>query len=258
MYLPADHPGMGTEGESTEGTKEDRASADTTTGGRTGNYSAPGETGGGTGDATGDEPWHANRQARALVAVDLALTLAVVAGTTELLDDVLGLVGLDASPLAVTVPWHVYVFAALGGLGYVFTMLICYDAGPGNVFHANLRVPAALPLAAGIYLLVVQLLGEVPTTRLLAGLAFVTGLYVNRAYERIGDLADRLLAAAGPADEEPGDGRDSGAVETGDDGARRDRLGEGDDHGTDGPGTGGGPGGRPDPRSDGGSDATGS
>lgn len=183
----------------------------------TGDYPAPGGPDGGhgaEGDGEGEEstdPWYADRRARTLVAVDLVATLAVVAGTTELLDDALGLVRLDATPLAVTVPWYVYVFATLGALGYVFTMLICYDADPRNVFHANLRVPAALPLAAGIYLLVVQLLGEVPTTRLLAGLAFVTGLYVNRAYERIGDLADRLLSIGGSGtDARPLAGGDEG------------------------------------------------
>jgi len=227
MYPPADRPGMGTEGEAVEESKGERGSARTTGGGSRETGAVPhAEPDAGEGGAE-EEPWHADRQARVLVAVDLVIMLAVVAGTTELLDDALGLVGIDASPLAVTVPWHVYAFALLGGAGYVFTMLICYDASPGDVFDANLRVPAALPLAAGIYLRVVQLLGEVPTDRLLAGLAFVTGLYVNRAYERIGDLADRLLAAAGPTESGSGDDRESGDSGTGDQGGRADARSDG-------------------------------
>ncbi|PSQ15832.1 hypothetical protein BRD00_12505 [Halobacteriales archaeon QS_8_69_26] len=164
--------------------------------------------------------------------------MAVVAvGTTALLDDVLTLVDPEAVPLRVVVPWYVYAYGLLGAFGYVFTTLIReFDRSAMKVLQANLRVPAAIPLAAGVYVLATQFLGGVPPQRLMAGLAFVAGLYVNLTYERIGRLADRLLATddsdEGEAKQSEGSGppiRESGVNgESRDDagGTGEDGLGE--------------------------------
>lgn len=147
-----------------------------------------------------------------LVSLDLLLLVVVVLGTTGTLASVLDALGLPSVEFPVTVPWYVYTFAVLGALGYVFTKLVKdLDRSLASLVHANVRLPAALPLAAGFYLLAGQFLGSEPPEDLLAGIAFLTGLFVNIAYKRIGSLARRLLPSDGSED----DGTAStGAVET--------------------------------------------
>lgn len=129
-----------------------------------------------------------------LVSFDLLLLVVVVLGTTGTLATILDAFGISGGDFPVTVEWYIYAFAVLGALGYVFTKLVKDpNRSFGSLVHANIRLPAALPLAAGFYLLAGQFLGSAPPENLLAGVAFLTGLFVNIAYKRIGALATRLL-----------------------------------------------------------------
>jgi hypothetical protein len=99
------------------------------------------------------------------------------------------------------VPPYVYVFALVGGFGYVFTALID-DEGRSveDLLHDGIRLVAALPLAAGAYLLLGFFRidgGASAPTPVVGGIAFLTGLSVNVAHKRFASLAKRLL----PADE---------------------------------------------------------
>ncbi|PSP74898.1 hypothetical protein BRC81_17125 [Halobacteriales archaeon QS_1_68_20] len=140
-----------------------------------------------------DRPWYLTKRGMTVFCLDAILALVVVAGTTDLASTVLAVVGIDWES-AVTVDPFVYLFGVLGALGYVFTALVRnYDRSTGELIKFNVRMLAALPLAASVYLLAELLFGDVPTDEMLAGAAFVAGLYVNQVYERLGALADRLF-----------------------------------------------------------------
>lgn len=117
---------------------------------------------------------------------------------------------------AVQVPASVYLFAALGACGYIFTRLI--REFTDNVVDLTFReflemmttVLAAIPLSAGVYLLSGFLFDASVSTsagteaqlsqQTMAGIAFLTGLFVKRAYQRLGWVADKLM----PTGEEAG------------------------------------------------------
>lgn len=138
-------------------------------------------------------PWHLTTLGLAVVALDALLAVVLVVGTTELASSVLVPLGSDWTS-AVTVDPFVYLFGVLGALGYVFTALVReFDRSAEDLVRYNVRLLAALPLAAGVFLLSELLLANDPSDEVLAGAAFVTGLYVNLVYERLGALADRLF-----------------------------------------------------------------
>lgn len=158
-----------------------------------------------------DRQWSSTAVGVAVVAADVLLLALVAVGTTGVLDAALASAGLPAVELAVTVPGYVYVFAVMGALGYVFTALVEGSRlATANLVAVNLRIPAALPLAAGLYLLVGQFLGADVPTRIVAGVAFLAGLFVNLAYCRLGSLARRLLPPTGD-DADSGDRTDDGS-----------------------------------------------
>lgn len=105
------------------------------------------------------------------------------------------------APAAVAVPAYVYLYASLGALGYAFTKLITGLGGFvewgsfEELVEMGLRIPAAWVLGAGVFLLFGPIVPEgVPETgRIVAGVSFLVGLYVNVAVESLGALADRLL-----------------------------------------------------------------
>lgn len=171
-------------------------STTTTEGGST--VDAP-EPAGGTATDGATRPEHSRKWYRtgwgiAIAAVDTVLLAAVVVGTTGLLADVLGFVGLEPDTLQVTVRAHVYVFGVLGALGFVFMALVRdFDREFLDLARVNLRIPAAAPLAAGMFLLTDQFLGSLDSPELVAGVALLTGLFVDLAYKRIDALAHRLL-----------------------------------------------------------------
>ena len=178
---PADEPTLGT----------DAASGTETASGT--------DPGSGTDAASGadDRPWLArtwyrSRLGAAVVAFDALLAVALAAAAS---------VAVDAPPAGVDglasgiVPPAVPLFSLLGALGYVFTALSeRFDASVGTLVRYNLRLPAALPLGVGVYLLSDVIFGQgVDDVPLVVGVVFLSGLYVNLAYERLGALARRLL-----------------------------------------------------------------
>lgn len=144
-------------------------------------------------EAGSDDPWYLTTWGLVVFVVDAVLVVLVMLGTSGVAASMLEPLGIDI-PEAVIVDAYIYVFAVLGALGYVFTAVVReFDRTTEELVKYNVRVMAALPLAGGVYLLSELILGEVPSKAVLAGLAFVTGLYVNRVYERIGMMADRLI-----------------------------------------------------------------
>lgn len=146
-----------------------------------------------------EQPWYRTTAGRATVLADVALTAILVLATAVRLDvDPATLAWLPTVVPAADlphIPWFVYVFSLLGALGFVFTALIDdFRSSTMALFEYNLRLPAALPLGAGIYLLSGTLLGETnQSAPLVIGLVFLSGLYVNLAYKQLGALARRFL-----------------------------------------------------------------
>lgn len=155
-------------------------------------------------------PWYGRRLGLGILAFDLLLTLVVVVGSTSLLGIILDALIDTPATLEVVIPWYVYVFGLLGALGYVFTAQIReFPRDTVGLLKDNLRLPAAIPLCAGLYLLSELILGTDPPAVIVAGLVFVGGLYVNLTYERIGMVADRLLPGEGGDADGTGDDTDS-------------------------------------------------
>ena len=143
----------------------------------------------------------------AVVAFYVVVSVSVVALSAQVFfGTVGGVVGLpvpeDYGILdSARVPPYVYVFALVGGFGYVFTALIDDDRRTvEELLHDGVRLVAALPLAAGAYLLLgfFRIDGGASTpTPIIGGIAFLTGLSVNVANKRFASLAKRLLPAEG-------------------------------------------------------------
>lgn len=146
---------------------------------------------------------------RGLIAFYIAASVVIVAISAQVFfSTVNGVAGpLLPSNLgildAARVPPYVYVFALIGGFGYVFTALIDDEGrSVGDLLHDGVRVVAALPLAAGSYLLLGFFRidgGASAPTPVVGGIAFLTGLSVNVAHKRFASLAKRLLPGDGDA-----------------------------------------------------------
>ncbi|MFC7187363.1 hypothetical protein [Halorubrum yunnanense] len=151
--------------------------------------------------------WYRSRLGIVIVAVDVLLTVTLTAAASVNVGaQYAGIDGLGPG----IVPPFVPLFSLLGGLGFVSTALIeRFDASVGRLLQYNLRLPAALPLGVGVYLLSDLVLGQgVDDVPLVVGVVFLSGLYVNLAYKRLGALARRLL----PAGSDRGDGRETGGA----------------------------------------------
>ncbi|MDB9279749.1 hypothetical protein PN416_07555 [Halorubrum ezzemoulense] len=147
--------------------------------------------------------WYRSRFGVGVIAADVLLTVGLAAGALLVTDGPFpGFAGLGSG----VVPLFVPLFSLLGALGFVFTALVeRFDASVGTLVRYNLRLPAALPLGVGVYLLSDILLGGTTgDAPLVAGVVFLSGLYVNLAYKRLGALARRLLPAS--ADRSAGSG----------------------------------------------------
>ncbi|ELZ34215.1 hypothetical protein [Halorubrum tebenquichense] len=177
-----------------------------------GEVAADGSTIGGSAASDGepsrfDRTWYRSPLGIAVIAVDLLLTVALAAAASLAIDAPLA--GIDRLSPGV-VPPAVPLFSLLGALGFVFTTLIeRFDVSVGTLVRYNFRLPAALPLGVGIYLLSDIVLGRgVDDVPLVVGVVFLSGLYVNLAYKRLGALARRLLPAG--RDESEGGGATAG------------------------------------------------
>ena len=166
-----------------------------------------------------ERTWYRSGVGIGVVVGNLLLTVVLAAAAVVVSDG--GALGAETVAAGI-VPPYVHVFSLLGALGFVFTALIeAFDCSVGTVLRYTLRLPAALPLGVGIFLLSEVILGEAAVdATLVAGVVFLTGLYVNLAYKRLGALARRLLpgsggtgGADGDASAESTDGDASGADE---------------------------------------------
>jgi hypothetical protein len=166
-----------------------------------------------------ERTWYRSGVGIGVVVGNLLLTVVLAAAAVVVSDG--GALGAETVAAGI-VPPYVHVFSLLGALGFVFTALIeAFDCSVGTVLRYTLRLPAALPLGVGIFLLSEVILGEAAVdATLVAGVVFLTGLYVNLAYKRLGALARRLLpgsggtgGADGDASAESTDGDGSGAGE---------------------------------------------
>ena len=161
--------------------------------------------------------WLHSRLARRLIWFDIGLTLALTIVVIGLFDgltvienlpavgsgigfveDIFGReIGGDSGATEPTSGFRigaisVTVFALLGALGYVFTVLVTnIHRSTGKILRVNFRVVGAIPIGFGIFLLSDYILEDVGAGTL--GLVFLTGLYVNLTYKRLGAIADHLL-----------------------------------------------------------------
>jgi hypothetical protein len=97
--------------------------------------------------------------------------------------------------LSEQVPAAVYVYAFLGAGAYAVTSLaFSPKESIVETYRLTYRMVGALPLGAGVYVLATQL-GVSEVTAPVAGVAFLSGLYVRLALRRLGDLAEKLYGA---------------------------------------------------------------
>ncbi|MFT4891738.1 MAG: hypothetical protein ACI9YT_002673 [Halobacteriales archaeon] len=138
--------------------------------------------------------WHYDRGLLAVLAVYAVLTLLGVAvATGALVPDTWFEVASKAP--ATQVPPFVFLYAFLGASTFAFSNLLRKENREWrDLVRLGMRVLSALPLAAGVYLLGSFLGGgaDVAGGRAAAGLAFLTGLYVNLALEALYGLGMRL------------------------------------------------------------------
>lgn len=147
-------------------------------------------------------PWYRTRRGPPVVLGYAVVTLVVLSLSTGWLLD-----GTAGASLHEPIPLDVYLYGFLGGMTYAFTSLIArFERGFTGVVKVGLRALAALPLAAGVYLLAGPLGLPTGDAAVVAGLSFLVGLYVNLTLKALGGLADRLYGRASPGDTvgEPG------------------------------------------------------
>lgn len=150
--------------------------------------------------------WHYDRRLLLVLALYAVLTLLGVAISTGFLaPDSWFEVG-DMAP-ATRIPPFVFLYAFLGASAFAFSNLLRKENREWrDLVRLGMRVLSALPLAAGVYLLGAFLGGSADVTgeRAAAGLAFLTGLYVNLALEGLYGLGMRLYGLSGSQSRENG------------------------------------------------------
>lgn len=155
-------------------------------------------------------PWYRTRRGPPVVVAYAVVTIAVVAVTTGW--------GVDGSTdFEASVPVYVYLYGFLGGMTYAFTSIVAkFERGVRGVVRVGIRAIAALPLAAGVYLLAGPLGLPTGEASLMAGLSFLVGLYVNVSLKALGGLADRLFGRVGTGDTPAGTGGVEGRADVAD------------------------------------------
>jgi len=150
-----------------------------------------------------ESDWHHGRRLLVVLALYGILTLLGVAvATGALVSDAWFEVATDAPPTRI--PPFVFLYAFLGASAFAFSNLLRKENREWrDLVRLGMRVLSALPLAAGVYLLGSFLGGgaDVAGGRAAAGLAFLTGLYVNLALEALYGLGMRLYGLR-PTEEE--------------------------------------------------------
>ena len=150
-----------------------------------------------------ESDWHHDRRLLVVLALYAILTLLGVAVATGFLVPESWFEVAEKAP-ATQVPPFVFLYAFLGASAFVFSNLLRKENREWrDLVRLGMRVLSALPLAAGVYLLGSFLGGgaDVAGARAAAGLAFLTGLYVNLALEALYGLGMRLYGLR-PSDDE--------------------------------------------------------
>lgn len=147
-------------------------------------------------DEGNDGPvWYETRAGRAVVGTYLLGTLlGVVVAVQD--PGSLPLVSTTGGSAVHPVPGYVFLYAFMGASAYAVTSLVSREKTTEEVVQLALRVVAALPLALGVWALA-PLADFGGQDRVIAGVAFLAGLYVNLALKTFGSLAERLLTPPG-------------------------------------------------------------
>jgi hypothetical protein len=142
---------------------------------------------------TANDPWYTRRRGIAIIGFYAVLTafagLVAMGYTDPILVEESEY--YRANPIAI--PPYVYLYAFMGAMAYVFTtLLINVDADTKTIARIGLRVPAALLLVTGVYLLgsVLELVPQTPPEK--AGLAFLVGLFVKHALKGLSTISMRM------------------------------------------------------------------
>jgi hypothetical protein len=155
---------------------------------------------------TSGQFWHQNDWGFRMVVFYTLLSLVGIASVSQ---PVVTLVAGEELASAIGIPVYIFGFALLGALTYVFTSVLSnYNSDLKKVFEAGLRIPAALLLAAGVYLLTSLVFpgasavgsgsgAAIGKETLAAGLAFLVGLYVKLTLKALGGVADSLYRGIG-------------------------------------------------------------
>lgn len=151
--------------------------------------------------------WHQDDWGFRMVVFYMLLSLVGVASVSR---PVVSLVAGEELAASVGIPLYIFGFALLGALTYVFTSVLSnYNSDLKKVFEAGLRIPAALLLAAGVYLLASLVFpgasavdgggsgAALGKETLAAGLAFLVGLYVKLTLKALGGVAESLYNGIG-------------------------------------------------------------
>jgi hypothetical protein len=157
---------------------------------------------------TETEFWHRDVWGMRIVVLYMVLTLV---GALAVSRPVVTAVAGAELAASIGIPLYIFGFALLGALTYVFTSVLSnYNTNRTRVFEAGLRIPAALLLAAGVYVLASLLVPDVASATdgtagraaigketLAAGLAFLVGLYVKLTLRALGAVAESLYDGLG-------------------------------------------------------------
>lgn len=171
----------------------------------------------------GSTGWYGTRWGRLFYWGILVATLVGVA------------LSMEATDLSMRVPPAIYLFGFLGATVYVFTSFAQqFDDNDQYRLKMLSRTVAVLPLAAGVYLLALAFPGidgdltvlaadtsgsngATQTDRLVAGVAFLAGIYVSTTLKALGGLAERLLGVS-PGQTEGEDEESEGEESEGEEG----------------------------------------
>lgn len=138
-------------------------------------------------------PWYRSRRGIGVVTLYGVLTVAAVAASTGWLVGPSFFPAADSTVQTGQVPAYVYLYAFLGAMAYAFTSVVAkFERRTVGVLKVGLRAIAALPLAAGVFMLSNALGIDATSGQFVAGAAFLVGLYVNLTLRALGGLADRL------------------------------------------------------------------
>jgi hypothetical protein len=149
------------------------------------------------GDETGhSSPWYASL--RGIVVVFLFGILAVVGGLIATGMVLPGIVFWDQAFYEqpgnqLAIPPHIYLYAYLGAITYAFTTLVVNpETDTKSLVQIGARIPAALLLVTGVYLLGSWLEVIPKEPREIAGIAFLVGLFVKHALKGLTAISARL------------------------------------------------------------------